>query len=214
MEKRYIEDINLNMDPAYVEKSIQAYLKDNNFNLVSEKGEDYYKSSGSMTLPRGFKYWYVYGILHIEAWIGNIGYEMNIGDRKLKTAEGEIPYYNSVLLLMSTLEKGRQLQQQSYDQMQEPVYEQSNDKNIKTGSTVIQMFNKANERITVIAFWFYISSLIFMFGSRLYLLINVLSCLLVISYGLKSRKIGMATAAIIINLIILVITLIRIFMKT
>jgi hypothetical protein len=118
------------MDPVYVENSIQAYLQQNNFKFVNEQGENYYKTSGVI---RGFKYWYNGVLLHIEAWYGKIGKEIDISDGKIMGAAYKIPYYNSVLSLMGSLEKDRQMQQytnaQSYEQVNTQlngVYNQPN----------------------------------------------------------------------------------------
>ncbi len=194
--KRYVNEIKLNMDPVYVENSMQAYLRQNDFKLVNEKGETFYKTSGVM---RCFKYGYNNGILHIEAWLGKIGKEFDISDGKLTGAMYKVPFYNSVLSLLGSLEKDRQMQQytnaQSYEQVNaQPygVYDQPN-------SAVLQEISKTNDKNAVIAFWLSIASLVLVFGSKLSLLASVGSYYLAFSYGLKSRRRGMAMAAIVIN---------------
>jgi hypothetical protein len=124
MGSRYIKDLVLNIDPNYVENEIQTYLRGNSYNLANEKGETYYKSGGIMMGLRGFKYSYQNGILHIEAWCGKIGKELNIGDGKFVGSAAKIPYYNSILALQGALDKASQPYQQPYGQMQQPVYTQ------------------------------------------------------------------------------------------
>lgn len=279
MGKRYINEISLNMDPVYVENSMQAYLKQNDFKFVNEKGDSFYKTSGVM---RCFKYWYYNGVLHVEAWIGKVGKEMDISDKKIVGAAYKIPFYNSVLSLLGAFEKDRQMYQnlsaqslgaqnfeaqnpgaQNFDaqnpgaqnfgtqnpgaqnfgtqnpgvpnfEAQNPGvpnfgtqnygtqnpgaqnfgaqgYEQGNTQPYgaynQTNSAVLQEINVANDRNAVIAFWLSIAALILVFGSKLSLLASVGSYYLAIAYGLKSKKRGMATAAIIINSIAIVIAI-------
>jgi hypothetical protein len=223
MGSRYVKDLILNIDPNYVENEIQTYLRGNSYNLVSEKGETYYKSGGIMMGLRSFKYSYQNGILHIEAWCGKIGKELNIGDGKFVGSAAKIPYYNSILALQGALDKASQPYQQPYGQMQQPVYPhpnapmqqpvytQTSGSYNQTGSPVANEINKANDRNATIAFWLSIGSLVLMFGSRFSLLINVFSFTLAIKYGLVSRKKGLAIASIVINSVVIAITAILIF---
>ena len=207
--KRYINEISLNMDAIYVENSIQAYLKQNDFKLVNENEENYYKTGGAM---RCFKYWYNNGVLHIEAWLGKIGKEMDISDGKLVAAAYKVPYYNSVLSLLGSFEKDRQMQQytnaQSFEQVgAQPygVYEQPN-------GAVLQEINKANDKNSVIAFWLSIAALVLVFGSKLSLLASIGSYYLAFNHGLISRKRGMAIAAIVINSIATLLFVAKVFL--
>ena len=118
-----MNDISLNMEPTHVDNAIQIYLRGNNFKYVSEKGDNYYKATGA-TL-RGFKYWYNQGVLHIEAWIGKIGKEMDISDGKFVGALGKVPYYNSILSLLTALEQDRQAQQSTTGTYGQPDMQQS-----------------------------------------------------------------------------------------
>ncbi len=207
--KRYVNEVSLNMDPVYVENSVQAYLSQNDFKLVNEDGESYYKTSGAM---KCFKYWYNNGVLHIEAWLGKIGKEMDISDGNLLLATYKVPFYNSVLSLLGAFEKDRQMQQytnsQSFEQVgAQPygVYEQPN-------GAVLQEINKANDKNSVISFWLSIAALVLVFGSKLSLLASIGSYYLAFNYGLKSGKRGMAIAAIVINSIATLLLVSKIFL--
>ncbi len=206
--KRYVNEITLNMDPVYVENSIQAYLKQNDFKLVNEKEESFYKTGGVM---HSFKYAYNNGVLHIEAWLGKIGKEYDISDGKFMGAAYKVPYYNSVLSLLGSLEKDRQMQQyisaQSYDQVNTQPYGSFDQPN----SAVLQEISKTNDKNAVIAFWLSIAALVLVFGSKLSLLASVGSYYLAFSYGLKSRKRGMAMAAVVINSIAVLMAILIFF---
>lgn len=194
--KRYVNEIKLDMDPVYVENSIQAYLRQNDFKPVNEAGEDFYKTGGAM---RCFKYGYNNGVLHIEAWLGKIGKEHDISDGKLVGSAYKIPYYNSVLSLLGALEKDRQMQQYMGAQSPDQANSQPYGAYVQPNSAVLQEINKTNDRNAVIAFWLSIGALVLVFGSKLSLLVNVSSYYLAFTYGLKSGKRGMAVAAIVIN---------------
>jgi hypothetical protein len=118
MRKRYCRDIELYLPPATVEYSVQEYLRLNKFKFTCQKGEDYFKTSGFWVPPKGFKYVYQNGILHIEAWIGKIGKEIDIGDGKYYGSAAKVPYLNSVYSLLEALGKERQVQQQQTMQYQ------------------------------------------------------------------------------------------------
>ncbi len=225
MGSRYINDIALNMAPEDVESAIQQYLRGKDFKLVFEKGEQYYKTGGVMFPLQGFKYGYQNGILHLEAWVGKIGKEMNIGDGKFFGAAAKIPYYNSILALLETLERVKSayyqqtggqvqtpVQEQAGMQVQAPpVYAQQFEGNNQATSAVADEVNKSNNRNAKIAFWLSIASLILVFGSKFSLLLNLASYTLAIKYGLKSQKSGLAIAAIVINSIVIFITLLILF---
>lgn len=223
MGSRYVKEIALNIDSHDVENIIQEYLRVNDFKLVSEKGEDYYKSGGVMLPLRGFIYNYQNGTLHLEAWYGKIGKELNIGDGKLYGAKYKIPYYNSILSLLNVLEKSRQMHNQSNEQMQaseyaqangdkqESVYNQHLDNSTQTISEIEDEVNKANNRNAMFAFWLSLASLILIFESNYMLIIDLASFTLAFKYGLKSEKKGFAKAAIFINIIVIAITLGRVF---
>ena len=224
MGSRYVNDIALNMAPEDVENAIQQYLRGKDFKLVFEKGEQYYKTGGVMLPLQGFKYGYQNGILHLEAWVGKIGKEMNIGDGKFLGAAAKIPYYNSILALLETLDKAKSVYaQQPYAQVQTPVqgagmqmqtppvYTQQSTGNTQAASAVAAEVNKSNNRNAKIAFWLSIASLILVFGSKFSLLLNLASYILAIKYGLKSQKSGLAIAAVVINSVVILITLLILF---
>lgn len=219
MGKRYIKDLVLNIASEDVENAIQEYLRGLDFKLVYEEGEQYYKTGGVMLTLRGFKYSYQDGILHLEAWVGKIGKEMNIGDGKLIGAAAKVPYYNSVLSLMAALESAKPVSQQQYSQFQSDMqrqdssYAQQFQGQKQATASVMNEVNKANDRNAIIAFWLSIASLILMFGSRFSLLLNLFSYTLAIKYGLKSQKSGLAITAIVINSIVIVITLLLLFLS-
>ena len=230
MGSRYVKDFVLNIPPVDLENAIQGYLRGNDFKLVSEKGEDYYKTGGVMLPLRGFKYSYQDGILHLEAWNGKIGKEMNIGDGKLLGAAAKIPYYNSILNLLGTLEKAKPVYQQPNGQIQTPVQPvqpapmqsgtqtqapvyaaQQFEGYNQASAAVVNEVNNANNRNAKIAFWMSIASLVLIFGSKFSLLINLGSYVLAVKYGLKSQKSGLAVAAIVINTIVIAILLLIVF---
>jgi hypothetical protein len=225
MGSRYVKDLVLNIDQADVENAIQGYLRGNDFKLVSEKGEQYYKTGGIMLPLRGFKYCYQDGILHLEAWAGKIGKELNIGDGKFVGSAVKVPYYNSILNLMATLETVKLAYQRPNNQVQTPVQAQSDAQNqapvyaqqpgaySQATSAVFNEVNNANNRNAKIAFWLSIASLILMFASKFSLLVNIASYTLAIKYGLKSQKSGLAVAAIVINSIVIVITILIVFLS-
>ncbi len=229
MGSRYVNDLVLNMDPMDVENAVQDYLRGNDFKLVFEKGEHYYKAGGVMFPLRGFKYGYQNGILHLEAWNGKIGKEYNIGDGKLRGAAAKVPYYNSILSLMKWLEAAKPAGEQSGEpvraqtqvqsetqfqpdvQGQAPTYTQQPGTPGQATSAIANEVSNANNRNSQIAFWLSIASLILMFASRFGLLINIFSYTLAIKYGLKSQKSGLSIAAIVINSVVIVITLLMLF---
>jgi hypothetical protein len=223
MGSRYVKDFVLDIDQVYVENAIQEYLRGNNFTLVTEKGESYYKTGGVMLPLRGFKYGYQNGTLHLEAWNGKIGKEMNIGDGKLLGAASKVPYYNSILKLLDILNQARVEYQQPYgqtqtpihlqssEQVQDPVYAQQFEGHKQAASAVADEIHKANNRNAKIAFWLSIASLIFLFNEKFSLVANLASLTLAVSYGLKSQKRGLAITAIIINSIVILIALAIIF---
>ncbi len=233
MGSRYVRDLILNIPPVDLENAIQGYLRGNDFKLVSEKGEDYYKTGGVMLPLRGFKYSYQDGVLHLEAWNGKIGKEMNIGDGKLLGAAAKIPYYNSILNLLGTLERSKPVYQQSNGQIQTPVqtaqpvqaapiqsgtqtqapvyHSQQFEGYNQASAAVVNEVNNANNRNAKIAFWLSIASLVLIFGSKFSLLINLASYILAVKYGLKSQKSGLAVAAIVINTIVIALLLLTVF---
>jgi len=229
MGNRYVKDLVLNISTADVENAIQGYLRGNDFNFVSEKGEDYYKTGGVMLPLRGFKYSYQDGVLHLEAWAGKIGKELNIGDGKFVGSVVKVPYYNSILNLMATLEDVKLAYPQSNNQVpfqsqtpnqaqsdaqnQAPVFMQQPQANSQATSAVLNEVNNANNRNAKIAFWLSIASLILMFASKFSLLVNIASYTLAIKYGLKSQKSGLAVAAIVINSIVIVLTFLIVFIS-
>jgi hypothetical protein len=192
------------MDSVYVDNAIQAYLSQNNFKLVNEKGEDFYRQGG---VKNGFKYWYSNGVLHIEAWLGKIGKEMDISDGKFYGAIYKITYYNSVLSLLGAFEKDRQIKQYSNTEGYEQQFTQPYGANNQSNIEVLQEINKSNDKNAVFAFVLAIVALFYVFGSRLSMLVIIGSYYLAFTYGLKSRKRGLAIAAIIINSLAAVIAL-------
>ena len=142
---------------------------------------------------------------------------MNIGDGKFVGSAAKVPYYNSILTLLSILEKAKSEDQPPNGQVhasiqnQAPVYEQQFGVHKQATSNVANEVNKANNRNAKIAFWLSIFSFILLFGSRFSLLLNLASYTLAIKYGLKSQKSGLAVAAIVINSIDIVILLLIMF---
>lgn len=254
MGSRYVKELALNIPQADVENAIQAYLAGNSFKMVFEKGENYFKSGGVMLPLKGFKYSFQDGVLHIEAWVGKIGKELNIGDGKFIGSAAKLPYYNSLLSLMATLEKvslanqqgspaehasaqinsQAQTQQDSYAQNshsqqnlhtqprsqpqtnipnQAPVFTKQPGVQAPASSAVFNEVNNANNRNAKIAFWLSIAAIVLMFASKFSLLVNAASYTLAIKYGLKSQKSGLAVAAIVINSIVILITILIIFLS-
>lgn len=249
MGSRYVKDLVLNISQADVENAIQAYLVGNSFKMVSEKGENYFKSGGVMLPLKGFKYSFQDGVLHLEAWVGKIGKELNIGDGKFIGSAAKLPYYNSLLNLMATLEKVSlanqqgspaehasaqinsqvQTQQDSHSQQnihtqpssqpqtnipnQAPVFTKQPGVQAPASSAVFNEVNNANNRNAKIAFWLSIAAIILMFASKFSLLVNIASYTLAIKYGLKSQKSGLAIAAIVINSIAILLTILIIFLS-
>lgn len=248
MGSRYVKDLVLNIPQADIENAIQAYLVGNSFKMVSEKGENYFKSGGVMLPLKGFKYSFQDGVLHLEAWVGKIGKELNIGDGKFIGSAAKLPYYNSLLNLMGTLEKvslsnqektpaehasaqinsQAQVQQDSYANNlhtqpssqvnanipnQAPVFTKQPGVQAPASSAVFNEVNNANNRNAKIAFWLSIAAIILMFASKFSLLVNIASYTLAIKYGLKSQKSGLAIAAIVINSIAILLTILIIFLS-
>ncbi len=232
MGSRYVKDLVLNISQADVENAIQAYLVGNSFKMVSEKGENYFKSGGVMLPLKGFKHSFQDGVLHLEAWVGKIGKELNIGDGKFIGSAAKLPYYNSLLNLMGTLEKVSLANQQgspaepasaqvnSQVQTQQDSHSQQNlqtqpssQVNAPASSAVFSEVNNANNRNAKIAFWLSIAAIVLMFASKFSLLVNIASYTLAIKYGLKSQKSGLAIAAIVINSIAILLTILIIFLS-
>lgn len=220
MGSRYINNLVLNTEPAEVENAIQVYLRGNDFKLVTEKGEQYYKTGGVMLPLRGFKYRYEDGILHLEAWVGKIGKEMNIGDGKLLGAAAKVPYYNSILSLLDILAKTKPVNyqpnvyEQSGMQMDESLSShQQFAASTQTVSSVTDEVNNANERNAKIALLLSIISLILVFGSKFSLLLTLGSYTLAIKYGLKSHKSGLAVTAIAISTITVILTVLLLLLS-
>ncbi len=260
MGSRYVKELALNIPQADVENAIQAYLVGNSFKMAFEKGENYFKSGGVMLPLKGFKYSFQDGVLHLEAWVGKIGKELNIGDGKFVGSAAKLPYYNSLLSLMATLEKvslanhqmkpaehasaqinsQAQTQQDSYAQNshsqqnfnsqqslytqpssqlhtnipnQAPAFAQQPGVQAPASSAVFNEVNSANNRNAKIAFWLSIAAIVLMFASKFSLLVNIASYTLAIKYGLKSQKSGLAIAAIVINSIAILLTILIIFLS-
>lgn len=200
--KRYVKEILLNLEQEFVESRMEEYLKRNDFKLVTEKGVTYYKTKG---VYRGFLYWYVDGILHIEAWLGKIGKEMDISDGKFAAALYKVPYYNSVLSLLGSFENVRQMEE-SVD----PLHQERMNENVSASNenhAITDEIRKANNRNAVLALLLSIASLILVASSRVSWITTAGSYYLA-DRGMKSNKRAISVAAIVLNTIALIIAIV------
>ncbi len=115
-KKRTRYDITLNKPDEFVETIINDYLKKQEYRQIVLKDELIWQSGiSAIAAPKCFKYSYLNGILHIEAWfmktiIGNLIYEeLDLSGHWIRTVEYKneiedlikilqqnIPDYNSV----------------------------------------------------------------------------------------------------------------------
>lgn len=202
--KRYVNELILNMDPVYINNMIQAYLSRNRFKPVIEKGENCYRRSRGQR----FKYSYNDGVLHIEAWVGKVGKELDISDGKIYGAAYKVPYYNSILSLLGAFEKERQIKQYQVAGDYEQQFAQPYGENDQSNYEVLEEINEAKDRNAVLALVLAILSFILAFDSKMKLITNLGSYYFAFT-GLKSRKRGIAIVAIIINSIAASIILIK-----
>ncbi len=66
---RYIREEMINKPQEFVDFIMQDFLTKHNFSPAALKGEQIYQDGiGMVSIPRFFKYYYVNGVIHLEAW--------------------------------------------------------------------------------------------------------------------------------------------------
>lgn len=188
---------------------------------TSKAGEDYFedRSNGSI---RGFKSFYQNGTFHIEAWIGKVGKEMNIKDGNIIGLLHKQAYYNNILRLLGVLEKEDKktrpadinaetkpfVASEDFTQYQVNDTVAAANSNQQPTTEIESEIGRNNEKSATISFGLALISLVGIM-SQWSFVFNLASYTLAFNYGLKSKKRNLAIAAIVLNSIVLLITVIR-----
>lgn len=207
---RYIKEVTLNQPDDFVQYIMSDFLSKHGFNLVNFKGEQVYRAGGGLIeIPKFLVWGYQNGVFHVEAWTRNLWLPGVYGKENAMTGfVGCIPkeaYRTDIESLIRLLQQP--LNNTSPNQGVSPNQGMAPGVNPGGGQTVYVQATDMSKYASM-SLVFAIIGLVIAF---LIPIVGVILGALGITYGKKamnSPKKGMATAAFVIGIIGVVVSII------
>lgn len=215
---RSLYTFNFTCDTTTMEQVVSDYLRTNSFKPEEKKGEKYYKGGDIMLGYRYFNYSIDGNTLTISAWLrgtlGEIEIEQSgLGSMNLSISE----YRNSLNPLFQELDRVRLTGDYTSSTPQQTASSNISSSEPITDNSVSSKFedaeNHKKETMCEVAFWLSIVGLFLSFFGAYYGAIIYILDFYFASQGLKSKKKGKATAAIILSVISIVIIIGQVLMS-
>lgn len=206
-------NIQFNCNPNIVEQIMQSYLSTNNFKMVNDNGENYYKKTDIMFGDRGLSYSINGQLLNLTAWIKLLTGDSSLEDNNTNPAG--VDYKNSLSTAVQAIANASNQNnniQQGYRQNNyntNPNQEQNTNNANQYAQNFKNEANKKSETGCEIAFWMSILGFLFSFFGVTYGVIIYILEIYFATIGLKTRKRKKAIATIVLAIISIIIIVIE-----